>query len=105
MRTSVRLYNEGIYEGVFFIDRLGDLYKVMTIEKISWGTPFWGYSLMYNGRLIKIEFVLEKVDRMSLSKFKEFVLPRARQHSPDFGEVEERFNTAGTFEDAIRILR
>ncbi len=105
IKTSVRLYNEKIYEGVFFIDSNGDLYKVISVEKTGWGTPLWGYNLMYKGRLIKIEFILEKVDHLSLTKFKEVIHPRAKRHSPDFGEVEDRFIAASTYEDVIRITQ
>lgn len=105
IKTSVRLYNEKVYDGVFFIDSEGCVFKVLSVVRTGWGNLFMGYSLVYKARLIKIEFSLEKVGGQDINEFKEFILSRARHHLPNFSEIEEAVRAANTYERVIQLIQ
>jgi hypothetical protein len=104
-KTSVRLYEKGIYDNAFFIDSRGYLFEVKSIERVRWGTFLLGYSLMYKGRLINIEFNLEMLGKLSLEEFKEFIYPKVKTSLPDFVEVEDDFKSAKNYAEVIQVIK
>src|SRR5688572_32918334 len=59
------LYKKGIFDGIEFIDSTGSIFKILSIKRTGWGTLLFGYSLTRKGRLIKIDFELQNIGRIS----------------------------------------
>jgi hypothetical protein len=73
-RTSTRLLQSGIFNGVHFIDSSGAHYEVLQARKVKWGTWFYGYSLLYKGRQIIVDFDLKKTANENLDTLKKIIL-------------------------------
>jgi hypothetical protein len=104
-KTSIRLYNKGIYNNVSFIDSRGYLFDVESVERTGWGTLLLGYSLIYKSRLINIEFNLQELRKLSLQEFKEFIYPKAKFSLPDFSELEAKFHLASSYIEVIQLVK
>ncbi|MBL0286805.1 MAG: hypothetical protein IPQ19_05150 [Bacteroidetes bacterium] len=50
------------------IDSRKNIFNIRKANQVGWGTPFFGYSLLMKGRLVKINFDVESTQQLSIEK-------------------------------------
>ena len=66
---------------------MGRNFQLFRIIRKNWATPFWGYSLLWKGRLVNIDFELKSEGEVELPELKQ-ILVKKTEESRMYSEEE-----------------
>jgi hypothetical protein len=104
-----KLTESGVFNKVTIIDSDGVSYLVKNVQILGWANAFWGFSLKKPGRLVHIEFELEKKESISLEELKSEILQRVKnnfyfQQTFGLGELESQIKSSDTIKQLFSIF-
>lgn len=83
------------FSGSIIIDSEMNAYFIRKAYKIGWGNKFWGFSIMWKKRLIKIAFDASETRKINFNETKQIIVnhlkqkPRSRLMIDIYGSVDE----------------
>ena len=75
-RTTTELLKKKVFNNTFFFDASGEKFSIKKVIEKGWATPFWGYSILWKGRLVKIDFELQQEGFIELEELKNLLLEK-----------------------------
>ncbi len=72
--NEVSKYNDSI-----MLDSEQNVFYIKKVEKVGWGTRFWGLSLLYKHRMIKIKYDIERIEQADLNKIKNILISKVEK--------------------------
>lgn len=109
--ASLHLLNT--FNDSIVIDSEQNMFSIKKANKVGWGTPFFGYSLLTKGRLVKINFDIESTQQLSIQEIKQLLIskvtgkPTGNFTKTIFGSVDKlvkKINEKEKIKDLIELF-
>ncbi len=105
-RSSIDLVkNKRVFDDTCFIDSLGNKYQINKVVIERWATPLWGYSLLWKGRQIFIDFELGFIEKIDFENLKQSLLTKIQSKNVYLKDEKIKLVRAATdFSSLFRIF-